>query len=143
MWLGTSSSSSSLSPLPSSHLHRIRKLYEYPEYDLPIASTSSKIASSASGSSSSSSGNLVTEEASSVEEGLQSLSVRHGREESSKSAPPALMQRKVTPEQAKAFYPVSYSKLCHYTSSPSKQLKKLSYCLSLSVQSAANGCKSY
>lgn len=141
MWLGTSSSSSSLSPLPSSHLHRIHKLYEYPEYDLPIAS-SSKIASTPSGPSSS--GNAVTEDGSSVEEGLQSLSIRHGREESSKSASPALMQRKVTPEQAKAFYPVSYGKLSLiFTTQITIFLTGSFTVMTEFLQSAANGCKNY
>ena len=100
-----------LFPLPTSHLHPIRQLYEFPSFDKPIASTSTPTSDSSSSRPSSSFYTPVDTNAE-VREGLERLDVARKlkRESEAKSAPPDIPERKASPsEQPSGFYSVSYS----------------------------------
>jgi hypothetical protein len=111
-----SNTSSTLFPLPTSHLHPIRRLYEFPSFDKPIASTSTPTSDSSSSRPSSSFYNRGNTNAE-IREGLERLDIARKlkREKEVKSAPPDIPGRKASPsEQPSGFYPVSYSEPTQY-----------------------------
>jgi hypothetical protein len=108
-----SNTSSTLFPLPTSHLHPIRKLYEFPSFNTPPASTSTSTSPSSSSRPSSSfyarDDSVNTE----IKEGLERLDIARKlkREMAVQSARPEIPERKASPpEEPSGFYPVSYSK---------------------------------
>lgn len=119
-----SHTSSTLFPLSTSHLHPIRKAYEFPSFDdtpspSPSSSSSSSNLKHATSSNfrdrdtrpSSSFYNFENTANAEIREGLERLDLARKREKNVQSAAPDIPLRQNTPpRQPQAFFPVSYSK---------------------------------
>lgn len=143
-----SNTSSALFPLPTSHLHPIRKLYEYPSFDgpplLPLSSNS-KTSSPKDSSRPSSSTFYIPEGYDDLEarDRLEKLALQDKREKEKavKSAPPVVIKSPAPPQQSVAFYPVSYSE-SERPRSGCVELEELTSAHHFN-QSEVNGCKSF